>query len=286
MSSVDGRRSSTRLSAIVKTTESKATSEPTLKRARLEAERAVAGHAKPNVTEHKPTKRSTARINKGVQRTEVKITERKKAIKQDYHSYFEPESFELANERKGWCQIHAVNNALQTPGAIDPEAVDKYREVQAPKYPPNMYLGQKMGFWDKGLFLRYLDQEAGILLTRVRLRTNAKDPRFMELLRAELPDFSQRNMLAYLVYDAAQSSDKHKTRVEVRHAVAIVAGFVLDSDKNFHGKFFPLEDYPLREAITALYTVTRKQPKMVTTADVISSGGAKRKCRKLSSACP
>jgi hypothetical protein len=200
------------------------------------------------------TSRSISRCTNGNARTNRTIEERKQRLKAPYFGSFfpAPGSFEPCTKNKAWCQIHAVNNALGY-AYVTMKGIEAFRRKQKNN---GVGLGGQSGFWKRPFFLRAIQQKYGIGLESAKLGTDGKNPQFLQILEQKNPDWRQKSFLVYLQYD---TKDKEKgkfpiLRQEVKHAVALRDGHILDSD--ISDKFYTLEDYPLLNTITALYIIT------------------------------
>lgn len=158
-----------------------------------------------------------------------------------------------------WCLLHAIHNVLGN-ADITAAAVEKSRTKSSRKERPS---GGPTGFWDVVFFLRFLQQECGLNIQAVRLAEHSGDSRSkVATFIHQVPDWREHRYLVLLRYThkvpkKGGGFDMYSATT-AGHAVALVDGHILDSDDDFVGKYYPLEDYPLNDTIHALYKITKR----------------------------
>lgn len=205
--------------------------------------------------------RAYNRIKAGAEKTAQFTKDLVAAFKEPSPSEYQPApgSFEERAKGQYWCQIHAVNNALGQVNYVTMKEVEKcrlrYIKEQKAKGVVVKMTGGPKGFWDKGFFISNLPLHFGLHLQKVKLGMDGEHKEFLEAFEKKEKNWRNCSFIAYLVYHTKPRNPKDPPD-EARHAVAIRDGHVLDAD--YPGKYFPLEDYPLRKKITAMYLVTRR----------------------------
>lgn len=199
----------------------------------------------------KVSKRAIKRITNGNSRTNDKIRALKAAWSTANSISPPPGFMEPAERGKYWCQMHAINNCLGY-ALVTMEAIEDARRKSKTPVPT----GGPSGFWHRPFFLDTLQTRFKLRLQRAKIVTGT-DPQFMKILADKIPSWQELRFFVYLQYDTKYNLSKTE-RSEVLHAVAIRDGLVYDAD--YGDRVFPLADYPLRFAITTLYTITARAP--------------------------
>lgn len=226
--------------------------DPVLKKSRVEP---LSRKAK------KALARRMRRINKGVLKTDQAVAQRALLRAQPHVSVYRPSFYEVQVKKKYFCLLHAVHNAL---GSTDITVKDVERDRTDPRIQRTTRpAGGPSGFWDDDFFLHFLQRKGSIELKRVHLTGHDGNPVTMaETFIAQNPDWKQQRFLVFLQYphkDPKKGGGYPIDKITIAgHAVAIVDGYVLDSDTDFDGKFYPLETYPLRDTIKTIYKISKR----------------------------
>lgn len=208
--------------------------------------------------------RRIKRINKGLVRTNTAVARRAESRSENYTSKYHPAFYEEQKKGKYWCLLHAVHNAL---GDSSISAIDVETDRKDPKRSVRP-AGGMSGFWDVPFFLRFLQHKCKLSVRHVRLRDHdGKLSTKIEPFITQNPDWRSHRYILLLQYDHKDpkkgGGDYPPDKIIVAgHAVALVDGYVLDSDTDFIGKFYPLEEYPLRDTIKSIYKIAKHPVKL------------------------
>ena len=163
-------------------------------------------------------------------------------------------------QSKGYrCLLHAAHNVLGTDAMPTVETIEEARKMDTAKRG-----GGSGGFWDEGMFMQHLQRHCGADVELIKISGHSGNPKTkLEAFMEQYPDWKSKRYLLILSYDhkrKKKGSNEYPLDfiIIAGHAVALVDGHILDSDDDFNGKFYPLQEYPLNDTIITIYEVSRR----------------------------
>jgi len=216
--------------------------------------------ASPKTPTKKASPKAIKRLTDGLERTNQKIAERAKLRAQPYESKYIPVFYETQTSDKSmyWCLLHAIHNVLGS-ADITVQDVEKSRTDPRRAKRPS---GGPTGFWDETFFLRFLQQQCELNIEVIRLPGHSGPASKVTEFTTQCPDWKDNRYFVLLRYNHKHPKKGGGYPVDkitiAGHAVAIVDGHVLDSDADFDGKYYPLEEYPYNDTIYAIYKITKR----------------------------